>query len=182
MRAAAAFAVIAIVAGCARLGPGYSRSAAGGSSAPPMPADEGFLRDIAHQNLAEIASGKLAAEKGHATAVREFGRWMVEEHTALEAQSGELAQAKGLKLPAEPDIEHQAALKRLALMSGESFDRAYLGQMVEDHNSALALLQEAASQAGDAPLRELAEKASLHVAQHLAEARRLAGELVGRAQ
>jgi putative membrane protein len=182
MRAAAALAVIAIVAGCARLGPGYSRSAAGGSSAPPMPVDEGFLRDIAHQNLAEIASGKLAAEKSHSTAVREFARWMVEEHTALETESARLAQAKGVKLPAEPDIEHQSALKRLELMSGESFDRAYLEQMVEDHNEALALLQEAASQAGDAPLRDFAEKASLHVEQHLAEARRLAGDIVGRAQ
>jgi predicted outer membrane protein len=54
--------------------------------------------------------------------------------------------------------------------------------MVEDHNEALALLQEAASQAGDAPLRDFAEKASLHVEQHLAEARRLAGDIVGRAQ
>jgi putative membrane protein len=157
-------------------------SSAGAGATSPSRGDAAFMRDISHANLAEIATGKLAAQKGQSPAVKQFGQHMVDEHTQLESEGSTLAQAKGMKPPSSPDLKHQAAMLKLQAVSGDSFDRDYIQQMVKDHTDTLKLLQDTASQASDAQLRQLAQKAIPHVQEHLQSAQRLAGEIVGRAQ
>jgi putative membrane protein len=174
----ALLAVALFLSGCSMLGMNRGDSAAGGASAQ----DAQMMRDIAQANLAEIATGKLAIAKAQSPTVKQFGQHMIEEHNTLQSEGARLASAKGMPVPSAPDARHQAAAKKLEAMSGESFDRAYMEQMVKDHGETLQLLQRAASQAGDAQLRAHAQKAIPHVQQHLELAKRLAGEVVGKAQ
>ena len=58
-----------------------------------------------------------------------------------------MAKAKGVSLPKQPKKEHQSALKKLEKASGAEFDRAYMDQMVKDHEKTLQLLQETAKNA-----------------------------------
>jgi putative membrane protein len=167
-----------LISGCSMLGMNRGESAAGGATS----ADAQVMRDIAQANLAEIATGKLAIAKAQSPNVKQFGQHMIEEHTTLQSEGASLASAKGMPVPNAPDARHQAAAKKLEAMSGESFDRAYMEQMVKDHSETLQLLQRAASQAGDPQLRAHAQKAMPHVQQHLEMAKRLAGEVVGKAQ
>jgi putative membrane protein len=150
-----------------------------GEDAASEQRDARFMREISQANVAEIAAGKLAAAQGRSVAVKQFGRWMVEEHTTLEAEGAALVQAKALQSSPRPDPRHPAAMQELEALSGEEFDRAYLEQMRRDHAAMLELLKQAAAQASDPQLRTLAQRAAPRVQQHLAEAQRLAGSVVG---
>jgi len=171
------------VLGCSQLGMSSSGggSASAGSSAASS-SDKTLFESVAKANLAEIATGKLAMQKAQSPSVKQFGQHMVDEHSALLQEGGALAQAKGIPVPSSPDVKHQVAMKKLELMSGESFDRAYMEQMVKDHVETLDLLKQTAAQAADPQLKAQAEKAIPHVQQHLAMAKQLAGSTVGSAR
>ena len=149
------------------------------ASAAAAQNDARFLHDMALADLAEIDAGRLAATQGQSLAVREFGQWMADDHTALEAQAARVAHAHGVQPPTSADPSHRALLEDLQAMSGAGFDRAYLAHTVRDHADALELLREVASQAADPRLRELAQRAMPHVEQQLKEAQRLAAGVVG---
>lgn len=177
-KSALIFSLLALTA-CSQMSiePG---SASGGQSASQASRqDAKFMEDIAQANLAEIATGKLAASKAESMEVRRYGQLMVDEHTALMNEGGQLAAKKGMAMPKSPDLKHQAALKKLQLVSGPGFDRAYMEQMVGDHEQTLQLLNQTVAQAGDPELRAHAQKALPHVQHHLQLARRIAGDLVG---
>jgi putative membrane protein len=179
MKTAALITFAAFLSACSQLGINSSGEASGGATAKP---DVQLLRDLSQANLAEIATGKLAVSKAQSSAVRQFGQNMIDEHTKMQAEGARLAQAKGMPVPGSPDLRHQAAAKKLDLMSGNNFDRAYMEQMVKDHGDTLELLQRAATQASDTALRSLAETAIPYVRQHLQMAQRLTGDLVGSAR
>jgi putative membrane protein len=177
MQRFASLFLLSFLAACSYTGDALknSGSAAAGATSP----DARLPRDIAQANLAEIATGRLAVAKARSPEVRRFGQLMIDEHTMMQREGEQLAFSKGMPLPVAPDAKHQAAAKKLEQMSGESFDRAYMEQMVKDHAQTLALLQETASEAKDSAVRAHARKAIPHVRQHLDIARRLAGDVVG---
>ena len=172
------------LAACSQLGMNSSggQSASGGASqARAAPQDAKFMENMAQAHLAEIEAGKLALTKAQSGTVRQFGQLMIEEHSAMLNEAGRLATAKGMPVPTSPDVKHQAAIKKLELASGPNFDRSYMQEMVKDHAETLELLKQASTQAVDPQLRAHVEKVMPHVQQHLALARRIAGDLVGRA-
>jgi putative membrane protein len=57
--------------------------------------------------------------------------------------------------------------------SGERFDRAYMDQMVKDHEKTLKLVQETAKNAKDPELKQAAEKAAPEVEKHLEMAKQI---------
>ena len=153
------------------------RDAAGGTSAANSSADVQFLRDVASANLAEIAAGRLAADKALSPQVRQYGQQMADAHTKANQQAATLAKARGLSLPEAPDAKRQGSAKRLEALSGEDFDRAYMDQRVKDHGHALQALERAATEAQDASVRAFGEAAAPHVRKHLEAARHIRSKL-----
>jgi uncharacterized protein (DUF305 family) len=88
-------------------------------------------------------------------------------------------QSKSVSLPKQPKKEQQSALKKLEGASGSEFDRAYMQQMVEDHEKALKLVQDTAKNAKDAELKQAAEKAAPEVQKHFDMAKQIAGKKSG---
>lgn len=139
-------------------------------------ADAGLLRDIAHANLAEIATGQLAVEKASDPKVKEFAQQMVDDHTKALTDVQQLAQTKAVKLPTEPDLKHKAAMTKLKTMSGASFDKSYVKAAgVGDHVATEKLLKKTQSSAQDADVKALATKMLPVVQGHLTHARELDG-------
>ena len=83
-----------------------------------------FAETAAGSDLFEIATGKLAQQKGSSAAVKGFGGMLVDEHTK---SSNELkaaaAKVPGVALPVVPPPELQARIDALRGLSGEAFDR-----------------------------------------------------------
>ena len=146
----------------------YDSASAGATSR-----DLQFMRDITQANLAEIAASKLAVTNAGSPAVRRYAERMVNAHIALQTEGSQVASDRGLRVPTSPDTRHQAALRSLEKLTGTTFERAYLAQMLKDHADTVVLLERAATQANDPRLRAHAQQALPHVREHLEQVKRL---------
>lgn len=184
--AAAAAALLAVTCVQAQT-PERDRSAAGERSVPAKDSagkseklakqDRQAMMKMAQTDMAEIAAGKMAAEKASSPEVKKYAEHMVEAHTKMLEEGKKLAQMKGVTPPAGPDKKHQASAKKLQQHSGEAFDRQYMEQMVKDHEDALKLVEKTAKDAKDPDLKAQAQKGAPHIKEHLQQARKLHASL-----
>ncbi len=116
--------------------------------------DERMMKQLAEANLAEISAGKLAQDKAQSEEVKSFAKKMVDDHTKALDDLKQLAQAKGVTLPTEPDKQHMAMEKKLQALSSDKFDKQYLQQAGDRaHKQTHKLLQRASSRAEDTDLK-----------------------------
>ena len=141
---------------------GASSAASGAASAGTgklSRADEKLMTEIAQANLAEISTGKLAQDKSKNDQVKSFAQKMVDDHTKALDDLKQLAQAKGVSLPTEPDRQQKAMEKRLSSLSGDKFDKQYLEQAGDrSHKETHKLLKQASTKAQDTDLKNYASK------------------------
>lgn len=146
------------------------------SSAGTQSAAHSFMTKAAQANMAEVELGKLGAEKGQKSEVKEYGQHMVEDHGKANKELQELASQEGATLPTYVNPAHKAAKARLEKLSGEAFDRAFAAQMVKDHQAAVAMFRTQARTGKDPEVKAWAEKMLPNLEEHLKQARALSGQ------
>ena len=135
-------------------------------------ADQKMMRDMAMVNMAEIETARMAQSKSQSDQVKAYAQRMIDDHSKGLAEVQTLAQAKGMTLPTELDKAHKAKGARLAKLSGEQFDKAYMAQAgIADHKAAHAKVQAAAKKAKDPDVKALAARLHPTVQEHLKMAR-----------
>ncbi|MFL6719912.1 MAG: DUF4142 domain-containing protein [Burkholderiaceae bacterium] len=140
-------------------------------------ADREFFEDIAHANLAEIDTGKMALEKGQSKNVKTFAQKMIDDHTKAQSGLEALAKRKGITLPTETDMQHKGIATTLSALSGNAFDEQYISHVgVGDHERTHSLLTKVSKNAKDPDLKAYAAKTVKAVDQHLAMARKMQGK------
>jgi putative membrane protein len=138
--------------------------------------DQEMMEDIAHANLAEISTGKMALEKGQSDAVKKMAQKMIDDHTRAQEELEKLASSKGVKLPTETDVQHKTMATALEGLSGKAFDDQYIKRVgVGDHQRAHDLLKKVSTQAKDPQLKAYAAKTIKGVDSHLAMAKKMQG-------
>lgn len=138
--------------------------------------DQRIVIDMAQANMAEIALAKVAQSKSQNDQVKQFAQQMIDDHGKALADVQQLAQSKGVTLPAEPTRAQQAEAAKMSKMSGAAFDTAYLKQAgVSDHQKVHNMLQKDAGKAKDADVKALGAKMLPTVDQHLTMAQQMAG-------
>jgi putative membrane protein len=134
-----------------------------------------FANDVGASDWFEIEAGKLAQEKAHDQKFKDFGKLMVEHHTA----STDKLKAAGAK--ASPAItpspalntEQEANLEALRAADGAAFDALYKTQQLAAHEKALAAVNDYAA-SGDVPeLKKFAGEAEKVVQAHLTKIKAL---------
>ena len=147
---------------------------------PVGPADRAFMADAAVGGLFEVEAGKLAAERGSDSGVKDFGKMLMDDHGAANKELGELAAARSITLPSRLPKNQQSTLRRLARAPAGKFDRQFVQQIgIEDHRSDIRKFEDAAKTARDPEVKAFAEKSLPTLRKHHAEAQRLMGT-VGR--
>ena len=150
---------------------GAPRAAGGsatGTGAMVSRDDSKMMSDLAHANIAEIETGKLALEKTQNAQVKKFAQQMIDDHTSALKELQTLAQAKGVTLPDGTDLKHKTMATALKVMSGNSFDSQYMKRAgVGDHQATIELLQKAQKSAADPDLKAMATKMLPTVREHL---------------
>src|SRR5579875_627875 len=96
-------------------------------------ADMSFAMKAAQGGMAEVQLGQLAAQKATNPDVKAFGQQMVDDHTKANDDLKSVAQGENITLPASLDAKDQAEYTKLQGLSGAAFDRAYVKDMVKDH-------------------------------------------------
>jgi predicted outer membrane protein len=146
-------------------------AAAGGSLSK---SDQKILMDMARANMAEIEAGKVAQSKSQNDQVKSFAQQMIDDHTKALGDVQQVAQAKGVTLPTEPDASHKALVSKLEKLSGDSFDKTYMSNAgLADHKKVLSMLRKDEKRAKDPDVKALAEKMTPVVEQHLKAAQQL---------
>ncbi len=148
--------------------------------APAIPAspttlsaqDQNFVNQAATSGLQEIAEGQIAQTRGNA-ASSEFGRWMIADHTAVNASLATIGQVEGFAPPTAVTAAQQADLTNLADTSASSFNSVYASSQVLDHVKTLMTFVQEAHTGTDPALVAFAKSAIPTLEQHLAGAAEL---------
>jgi putative membrane protein len=137
--------------------------------------DRQFMTRAAMMDMAEIQTGRLAVSQGASEGVRQFGQRMIDDHTRTSQQLMQMASAAGFAPPQTLDAKHQAAAQKLSSLRGAEFDRAYMTQMVKDHQEAVSLYQRQSTRGTMPDLRSFASATLPALQEHLSMARSMAG-------
>jgi putative membrane protein len=135
--------------------------------------DREFLERAAEGSNAEIAMGRLVETRAASQAVREYGRMMVRDHSALQRQLLAIAVRKGVALPRSLG-EQQAGYDRVVDLRKHAFDQEFLQVMNEDHDQARELFRAQATGGHDRELRQFAASALPLIERHLTHAKAMA--------
>lgn len=150
-------------------------STAAGTGGNISKADQKHIMNIAMANMAEIEAARMAQTKSQSDQVKTYAQQMIDDHTKALSEVQQLAQSKGITLPTELDKQHKAKASKLASLSGEQFDKAYMAQSgVADHKKTHNLLRQA-QKSKDPDVKALASRMSPTVDQHLNTAQQMHG-------
>jgi putative membrane protein len=136
-----------------------------------MNPDSHFAMEAAEGGMAEVELGQLATDKASNAKVKEFGQRMVTDHGKAGDELKSIASSKNITLPTGINASHKATKDRLSKLSGAAFDRAYIAEMVKDHQADSAAFHKEASAGKDADIKAFASKTSAVVDAHLKMAR-----------
>ncbi|MEA2339464.1 MAG: putative rane protein [Thermoanaerobaculia bacterium] len=144
-----------------------STGSSGGTVSSLDSTDKEFVMKAAQGGMAEVMMGQLASSKGTSPDVKNFGNRMVTDHGKANDELKQLAQNKGLALPADADKESKEMSDKLSKLSGKDFDREYIGGMVEDHEKDVKEFEKASKEAKDPDLKAWATKTLPTLQDHL---------------
>lgn len=132
-----------------------------------------FAKQAAMDGMAEVDHGQLASEKASNSDVKQFAARMVEDHGKANDELKSWASSNNVTLPTEMGAQHKAMHEKLAKLSGDAFDRAYVAHMVTAHAKAVSLFQGASKTAKNADLKAWAAKTLPTLQEHHKMARDL---------
>ena len=139
--------------------------------------DRKFIQDAAEGGMFEVQAGQLAANKAGDDGVKQFASKLVEDHSAANNELVQLANSKGLELPAAPGRSQRRDLEKLGKQSGAKFDRMFVQDAVKDHQQDVRKFEKESGKVKDADLKAWIDKTLPHLREHLAMAQKLqAGE------
>lgn len=129
--------------------------------------DASFLREAAQGGMEEVVLGKLAVERGTDSQVKDFGQHMVDDHGKANDELKTLASQKGVTVPEDLKPDAKKLMARFSKLSGTAFDRAYMTDMVKDHQKDVAAFKTEAKKGKDADVRKWAAQTLPTLESHL---------------
>lgn len=119
-------------------------------------ADGKFAMKAAEGGLAEVKMGQLAAQKATNPDVKAFGQQMVDDHTKANDNLKQVAASENMTLPTDVSPKEKAMYDKLSNMSGAAFDKAYVHDMVKDHEEDVKEFQKESTSGTDPKIKEFA--------------------------
>lgn len=143
------------------------------------PTDPQIAQIVVTANQVDVDAGKLAEKKAHGKDVRQFGKQMVTDHTAVNKSAVALV----TKLHVKPEPSDTSAslqkggnenLASLRKLKGKDFDKAYVDHEVAYHQAVIdAVDKTLIPSANNAELKALLEKVRPTLEAHLEHAKHL---------
>ena len=130
-------------------------------------ADTKFAKEAASGGLLEVELGRLATQKATSDKVKTFGQRMADDHGKANDELKAIASKDGITLPTQMDAKDRATVNKLSNMSGEAFERAYMRDMVADHQHDLAAFQKESTSGSNMDLKNWAATTMPTLQEHL---------------
>jgi putative membrane protein len=142
-------------------------SPANTSAMNTSPAGGDFYSHVAIGGMAEVELGRMASTKAANADVKKFAEMMVTDHSKANEELKALATKKNITLPTSLDSMHQATMQKLQGMSGADFDRAYVDEMVKDHEEDVQMFEKKSGDDSDPDAKAFAAKTLPTLRKHL---------------
>ena len=141
--------------------------------------DEDFIKNVGQASQIEIESSQLAIVKATNAEVRAFAQKLVDEHTKTSAELMGLVRTKNAMWKADDPAwkERKTKHESLQTKSGADFDKEYLQDMINDHESTIARFARHKQYGKDPSIKSFADKALPVLQEHLKMARELRAKL-----
>jgi putative membrane protein len=123
------------------------------AGAPDFSAEAAFAVRAADGGMLEVQLSQRALTNGTSKKVKEFAKIMIKDHTAAGNDLNSLAKAKGIAIPAALSDKNQKIYDDLTKLKGADFDKAYMAQMVTDHNAAVNDFEKQSKDSKDADFK-----------------------------
>ena len=133
---------------------------------------QAFLMKAMEGNLAEVALGKLAQQKGASEGVKNLGRQLETDHSAANQKAMTVAASMGVTPPTKPDKKHQETYEKLSKLSGPAFDREFVQLAVSGHRKEIGEFEKEAKQPNN-PVASYASETLPSLQKHLQMAQSL---------
>lgn len=135
--------------------------------------DRKFIQDAAEGGMFEVEAGQLAAAKSSDDQVKSFANTLVEQHKAANTELTQLANSKGVELPAAPSHGERRKVEKLGKLSGSKFDNEFVKTAIKDHEKDIKKFQKASGKVKDPDLKAWIDKTLPTLREHLAKAEAL---------
>jgi putative membrane protein len=172
-------------------GPGSTTPMGGADSTQPHASagdvsggvsDANILAILHEANEAEIHAARLALSSSTNASVKSFAHQMIRDHTKLDHAGDSVAKAANITPapPANDSLKAHAAQEAQQLGAagkGAGFDKQYIDDQVQDHQTVLDLLHQFQNDAQNPQVKDAVTSAMPIVQGHLERAKRLSATL-----
>jgi len=128
--------------------------------------DKTFLMNADESNSAEIAASQMALKKSKNPDVKAYAQQMIADHQKLRSDMASLTQQMGVMTPQPLNETHKAEAKRLAALSGKSFDMEYVKTMDQDHHKTLGVFNNEIATTSNADLKTTVSQGQSVIEKH----------------
>lgn len=134
---------------------------------PEAMMDKAFVHEALEGGMAEVQLGQLALEKSSNPDVKQFAQKMVDDHTKLGTEMKQVAQQLGVKPPDKPSSKAKSTMTKLQALNGDAFDKAYIKDMVKDHQQDEKEFKQAGLNTSNPALKDVISQGAQMIGQHL---------------
>ena len=138
-------------------------------------ADATFIKKAANGGMTEVELGKIAQDKGKKDDVKTFGERMVKDHGKANDDLKSVASKMNVEVPDKVNAKHQATIDKFSKMSAESFDAAYVQQMLKDHKKTVAEFEQAQGEVKNEDLKKFISDTLPVLKEHLEMVEKMEG-------
>ena len=139
-----------------------------------------FVKKVIEGNQKEVEMAHNALQKSSSPQVKQFAQRMVDDHSRANEELAALARQKAIEPPSVPTTggsPDTTSSSKDADLKGAEFDKAYMREMVSDHEKDASEFEKAAKFVKDADLKAFVDKTLPTLRDHLKEARALSQSL-----
>lgn len=139
--------------------------------------DKHFLSNATKSGMEEVAISRVAAERATNPEVKALAQKIVSDHEKTNSQLMQLATADGVDLPSRAEKHDMKVTEKWQKKDmGTDFDKAYLKQMIDDHEDAIDAYRKAAK-SDNSEIASLAGKTLPALQEHRTRAEELRKQL-----
>jgi len=137
--------------------------------------DMTFVMKAAADGKHEVMLGELAKAQAASADLKKFAEKMVTDHTKANEELMAAAKAAKIAVPGGLPEDMVKEVEKFKALKGAEFDRMYARHMVEDHEKAVKLFENASMNLRDPGLKGFATKTLPVIKEHLEMAKKLSG-------
>jgi len=149
------------------------KAAKAGANANGTESTETFVTGITLGDMYQIQAGHIAETKGQSQAIKDLGKMMVTDHTAMSNQMKHIFAATNTKIPTELGARGKRMISDLNAAAPADFDKLYLSQQQTTQAAELTLLSGYAEGGESTDIKPAAAKAIPKIQAHLAKVHEL---------